>query len=121
MRRAPAILLVVLFSFSLINPALLASDPSSNLPACCRRAGEHHCAMMVSQTASSGAILQGVCPLYPGAKAGPVSSTSDLARIQMTHFGFAAVQQALHLLARPLCRSSYRRTGEKRGPPSTAA
>src|SRR5450755_3964892 len=45
MRRVPAILLVILFSFSLIGPALLV-DADSNLPACCRRDGQHHCRLM---------------------------------------------------------------------------
>src|ERR1700743_3776323 len=45
MRRAQALLLLGLFSFALISPALLAADPDSALSACCRRDGKHHCAM----------------------------------------------------------------------------
>ena len=40
MRRVPAILLLAVFSFSLISPALFASETESNLPACCRRDGK---------------------------------------------------------------------------------
>ena len=45
MRRIAAMLLVSVFSFSPIGPALFV-DADSNLPACCRRGGQHHCAMM---------------------------------------------------------------------------
>jgi hypothetical protein len=44
MRRVPAILLVFLFGFSPIASALFVDD-QSNLPACCRRDGKHHCGM----------------------------------------------------------------------------
>jgi hypothetical protein len=49
--------------------ALLVSAPQSNLPACCRRNGKHHCGM--SQAAgpaaydSSYAAAAPTCPLYP--------------------------------------------------------
>jgi hypothetical protein len=42
MRRAVAISLMMLFSWTLIAP-LVAQDSEANLPACCRRNGKHHC------------------------------------------------------------------------------
>ena len=44
-------LLVALFSFALISPAL-ASTGDAGLPACCRRTGKHHCSV-VSERAPS--------------------------------------------------------------------
>jgi len=72
MRRVPAILLVFLFSFSLIGPALLVDD-QANLPACCRRDGKHHCGMVdggMADAPSPGPAVAAVrvkCPLFPGA------------------------------------------------------
>ncbi len=44
MRRVISSLLLALFSFPLIAQAF-ALNPAPSLPACCRRAGAHHCAM----------------------------------------------------------------------------
>ena len=49
MRRIPAILLVVLYGFSLISAAWFSPDAGSGLPACCRRDGKHHCEMTASR------------------------------------------------------------------------
>jgi hypothetical protein len=120
MRRAPAILLMVLFSFSLVSPAMLVPDSDSNLPACCRRAGKHHCGMEASQVDStSGPSLQaGRCSFFPTAHAVPVSPSAGLTGASQTvFFGLLA-----HPASRPqtdaLCRSSYSRAGQKRGPPA---
>jgi hypothetical protein len=66
-RRASAILLMVLIGFSLIGPAFSA-DTESSLPACCRRAGQHHCATGMGSSESSGPAFQteSHCPLFPG-------------------------------------------------------
>ena len=69
-----ATFLLVWFSFSLIAPAVFANR-QSDLPACCRRDGKHHCAMGRSQgrrgtdgKKSSDATVQSVvekCSSYP--------------------------------------------------------
>src|SRR5258708_24907648 len=70
MKRALASLLLVLFSFPLISPALFANS-APTLPSCCRRDGKHHCAMTetaASQTPSGGAVVKSTpskCPLFP--------------------------------------------------------
>jgi hypothetical protein len=68
MRRALAILLAALFSFELIAPALLA-DAASDVPACCRRNGKHHCAMAdgsgEAPTGPSLKSLESRCPFFP--------------------------------------------------------
>src|SRR5277367_5598606 len=63
LRRALATLLLVLFSFSLISPVLVA-DPSPERPSCCLRDGKHHCAMDAADTQSDGPALQSRCPLF---------------------------------------------------------
>jgi hypothetical protein len=121
MRRIWAMLLLAVFGFSLAAPVLLASDPDSNLPPCCRRNGKHHCAMMDSRPASpaSGPSLRtDRCALFPHAQAvpaGPIVSLPVAApAISAGLLGHAAIcpQTAA------LCRSSYSRAGQKRGPPT---
>jgi hypothetical protein len=68
MRRAWAILLLVLFGFSLIGPAASAAF-ESQLPECCRRLGKHHCAVMGAATGEDplGASVRGTagkCPYF---------------------------------------------------------
>ena len=81
MRRALAFLLAALFSFELIAPALLASA-ASDLPACCRRNGKHHCAM--ADMDGSGGMpagpslkaLQPKCTFFPKTAAVPACSSN---------------------------------------------
>ena len=70
-RKLLSLLLLVVFSLPLLLPALaLAQGPESNLPACCRRNGAHHCMMSEQEMA---ALLNGTrasaprphCPNYP--------------------------------------------------------
>jgi hypothetical protein len=121
MRRVLALLLMALFSFSLISPAVFASDPDSKLPACCRRGGTHHCAMMAmqSESPSGSAVQPGRCPLFPSAKdvpAGPAASLPEFFRVistgLLTHSAFIRESESLSL-------SSYSRAGQKRGPPAS--
>jgi hypothetical protein len=67
MRRAIALLLMLVFSSMLMAP-LFASDPDANLPACCRRHGKHHCMMQGMQGSDSRPGLAAVrekCPCFP--------------------------------------------------------
>ena len=124
MRRALATLLLALFSFSLISPALLASDPESNLPACCRRDGKHHCAMMGAMMAMqsespSGPSLQPArCPSFPGASAIPASPAASLPGTSRTVFAGFLSHSVFLPATDTLSLSSYSRTGQKRGPPA---
>jgi hypothetical protein len=68
LRRSPAILLLALFSFSLLSPGFFGSDPDANLPACCRRDGKHHCSLTLGSGASQsgrGFHANNKCPFYP--------------------------------------------------------
>ena len=120
MRRLWAATLVVLFSLSLIGPALSASSPESNLPACCRRDGKHHCAMMAMQSAaSSGPVLAGArCASFPSLNTYTASGFVAVPPIVRTAT-FAPPQIPLF---RPLTRffrpESFSCTRLKRGPPA---
>src|SRR6266700_4977466 len=68
LRRFSAILLLALFSFSLLSPAAPGSGADANLPACCRLDGKHHCSMRRGGGASqsgAGFKANGKCPMYP--------------------------------------------------------
>ncbi|MEO8051892.1 MAG: hypothetical protein ABI833_15860 [Acidobacteriota bacterium] len=119
MKRIAAILVLGVFSFLLIAPLAIATDPEAQLPACCRAHGKHHCMMPVGSP--SGAPMfrpqNSVCPLFPSAGAlGASDSTVTLAASQ--HF-FAGIvsHPAAHAQTEALYRISYSRTGQKRGPP----
>jgi hypothetical protein len=123
MRRVPAILLVFLFSFSLIAPALFR-DAESNLPACCRRDGKHHCGMMdrdMAETPSSGPAIDSFrvrCPFFPndGAMV-PECGPALLAACQTA--GVSVVSQiADRAQAEAGYRISLNRSHHKRGPPT---
>ncbi|MGO4883294.1 MAG: hypothetical protein ACLP59_21110 [Bryobacteraceae bacterium] len=122
MRRAPAILLLSLFSYALIRPALFA-DPESNLPVCCRRDGKHHCGMLAADMADpspSGPITQAThvkCPLFPAG--GAVLPHSDAALLggSWTKALSTAIQTFRPAQAAPGYRISFKRSHRKRGPP----
>ena len=120
MRRAPAVLLIGLFSLWLISPALIASSEESNLPACCRRDGRHHCAMDTVRSDSSGPAMQGTrCSFFPVAQAvctNPIVSL--LAGISLVTLDNLASQPACHSQIESLYRSSFNRSDQKRGPPT---
>jgi hypothetical protein len=115
-RRIIPILLVAIFSFALIAPAVFAADAESNLPACCRRDGAHHCAMNASSAGTS--LLTPRCPAFPASKNGPITQTVSAASVaRVLHGGLVS-----HSTSRPqtdaLLQISYNRAGQKRGPPT---
>jgi hypothetical protein len=117
MHRASAMLLVALFSFSLISPALLASDWDSKLPACCSRHGKHHCAMVATESSSGPVAQAGRCLFFPSAKGVPGNRTVSLSGIFRAGFERLVSHPALDLPTESLRRSSYSRADQTRGPP----
>lgn len=125
MRRVPAILLVFLFSFSLIRPALFVDD-EANLPACCRRSGKHHCAMMgmmdrdMAESPSSGPAVDALrtrCPFFlNGGAVLPHSGAAVVAAYQTV-----GISIGCRIVARVQAEAGYRisfsRSHRKRGPP----
>jgi len=116
-RRFPAILLLSVFSFALIAPAVLAADGDSKLPACCRREGRHHCAMP-ADSSSAGAVVQAVCPAFP--EAGAVPAYSKLLGVRPIRAMVASitVHAAPRAQSEPFGYSASRRVRPQRGPPA---
>jgi len=125
MKAVPRIIaatLLLVFAGNTALPALFA-DPESNLPACCRRNGKHHCAMMdmagidqndgeaywkstpqkCAQFPKSGASLCAV-------KIAP-RTISEVGPLVSSHPTPAAQTEVLYRISHSRCR-------EKRGPPS---
>jgi hypothetical protein len=120
MRRALASLLLAVFSFPLIAPAVFASA-ESNLPECCRRNGKHHCAMTKSDAASSTGVFFGSiaprCPLYPGAPATPAGKYVAVLNGAGAVFAAFVSHPAIQIQVAAGYRLSFSRSSQKRGPP----
>jgi hypothetical protein len=116
-RRALATLLLAVFSFSLISPAVFAARPDDNLPACCRRAGKHHCSSTTPAESSGPALKAAACPSWPGAfTATNQRITPFAASSQNTSTGFVdrpADPAPLAIVVSTLSK----RAGQERGPP----
>jgi hypothetical protein len=126
MRRFLAAILVLLFSYTLIAPAFVAQSDAL-LPACCRRAGMHHCSMM-SATDGDAAIDQHAhhanftaprCAMFPHAAivGNAAFFTPDTSRL---HTSFVA-SPSLLAEAQTSHRISSPRAHPKRGPPALSA
>ena len=117
-RRIAATLLLLTFSIALITPVLSASDPEAKLPPCCRRNGKHHCAVMGSTAPSSVPTLQASrCASYPIATVGAATQLVSLPVISLACIAAPIYHPAVRPQARSLCRGSFSRTRQKRGPP----
>jgi hypothetical protein len=123
MRRAFAIALVLVFSLPLIAPGFASAPGESQLPACCRRAGRHHCAlaMEMGNIPSSAHVVSEKCPYSPCA-ATPLLQPHLFAGVSVPAVagpatGTAAVVRA----AEAGYRVSADRTRHKRGPPQFLA
>jgi hypothetical protein len=117
MRRLCATLLLTLFSFLLGGPALFA-DPDSNLPACCRRLGQHHCSL-VSPAQTGGLALQPVlCAAFPNASATPASAKAGLRKLPDCVAGPLTERAAITILSSVPYRALTRDAHPERGPPA---
>ncbi len=120
MRRALATFLAAVFSFPLIAPVLLA-NADSNLPACCRRGGQHHCAMSNMADQDSGAAIRAVqstCPLFPKAGAAGVSFENGLPGSSVQIGALTLLRSANRKTNENLHQIALRGSTQKRGPPS---
>lgn len=116
MRRCIAILFVLAFGWLLILPAF-AANAGSDVPACCRKNGKHHCQMKVTP---GFAGVSEKCPYSPHSLAVP----------NITPFKAGTSHAALTgLISQPTnpaqaeagYRISHYRAKQKRGPPSFLA
>jgi len=119
-RQGSAILLLAMFSFSLISPAAF-TNPDSKLPACCRRDGQHHCSMRMAAPAESPSdhsMRSARCASFPRSQALPARAQRALPKSFYTAF----VPIVGHRISQPrseaLQRFSFDRSGQKRGPPA---
>ncbi len=125
MKAVPRIIaatLLLVFAGNTALPALFA-DPESNLPACCRRDGKHHCAMMdmagIDQDDGEAywKSTPQKCAEFPKCGAGLCAGkigpqrTSEIGPIVSSHLTVAAQTEVLYRISHSRCR-------EKRGPPS---
>ncbi|WP_128911529.1 hypothetical protein [Granulicella sibirica] len=124
MRKLLSILLLTLFSFTLVSPLFaLGGDVEDGLPACCRRGGAHQCAMGMG--GHGDAVQAGVrlsaplqkCPYCPRA----VSSVhQDVMSVDVSDGLFASLMT--HPAGVAQTESKWRisrdRSRQKRGPPS---
>jgi hypothetical protein len=123
MRRVPAILLVFLFGFSLMAPALFVGG-ESNLPACCRRDGKHHCGMAERDMADAPSsipaadVLLAKCPFFPNGAAVPPNPEAILLAAAQPVRASVVSQIATLAQADAGYRNSFNRSHQKRGPPS---
>jgi hypothetical protein len=123
-RRSLAILMVLLFGFPLISPLFaLGGGPESSLPACCRRAGAHHCAggMTFGQgedTSPRIGKIPSCCESFP--RAVSPSNHQDLT-LDTAALSFAEVvsHPAIHRQTEARARVALDRSRRKRGPPAT--
>jgi hypothetical protein len=123
MRRALAALLLTLFSLPLIAPALASIPDDSQLPACCRRGGKHHCTMIaeMGNIPSRFHVLSEKCPYAPFGHAPFVVSHAMAAPILALVAGNTPGLQSVVGAAEAGYRISADRTRHKRGPPPTLA
>jgi len=116
-RRILSISLLALFILPLLSPLFaLSSDPEANLPACCRRNGQHHCTMPLSQGTQMNVIPM-KCPMYP--KALTTSQHHELF-CNTASLAFAAIisHPAIHRQTEARARVSLFCARQKRGPPA---
>jgi hypothetical protein len=123
-RRSWAIVLLAVFSFSLIGPAVFAS-PDAKLPSCCTRGGKHHCSSMSgdARESSSGPSVTETrqrCPYYPTGSAVPVHSYAALRESSQVFFAALISHPANHAQTEARYRTSFSRSRQKRGPPVLA-
>lgn len=122
--RLIAIALLSVFGCDIALPSLL-SNPESTLPACCRRDGKHHCAMMQmleQQERDAGLSWRSAaskCPLY--ARIGAASFIDQTPAVRAASFGGAVVAHPVNKAqTEVLYRISHSRARQKRGPPSVS-
>jgi hypothetical protein len=117
-RRILAVALLALFSFSLVEPAVFSSDAESRLPACCRRLGKHHCAIVTEEAESSPgpSIQASLCRYFPDSavRSLPIAGLLKTVRVvSVSMLSFQANRPSSDT-PRPVL---FRSTCRKRGPP----
>jgi hypothetical protein len=120
MRRRLASLLVAVFSFPLIAP-VLSLNLTSEVPACCRRSGKHHCANMAEQGQLPAGLavraIQPRCPLFPNAGTVAVSCHTVLPSSSSDFRVRLVLRSANRKTDKDIPQIALRGSVLKRGPP----
>jgi hypothetical protein len=127
LRRLLSILLLALFGLPFVTPLLaLTAKSESNLPACCRRNGKHHCIMGMGERAQLAnldpqfqAPLE-KCPYCPAAVAIVHGDTFVPPPAQAIFAGLTS-HPAVVAQTESNLRISRSRSHHKRGPPAMFA
>jgi hypothetical protein len=123
MRRAIAISLMMLFSWTLIAP-LLPANAEANLPACCRKNGNCHCGMCRrghrSGTRKGLTSVTEKCPCRP-ASACAIQSPTYKPEAGEWFYAEVVRHPARAPRTEAFARISFLRGHPKRGPPSPFA
>jgi len=123
MRRVASAFLLLAFSLPLVAPALASAPDESQLPACCRRNGKHHCAMSMAMGSVSSRYrtVSEKCPFSPYAHAPLMVPHAFASSAPPTAIGPAAGPSAIVREAESGYRISADRARHKRGPPLSLA
>jgi hypothetical protein len=118
MRRVLATILLVLFSSTLVEPAVFA-EKVSQLPECCRRAGQHHCAPAASaeQPASPDSQIGEKCPYSPALRAMPANGKVTAPGAARTPLALLPSEASTLARTEARCSDCLDRAHQKRGPP----
>jgi len=121
MRRALASFIVALVSFPLLDP-LLRANSALDLPECCRRHGEHHCAMAGTESDSSTGpavkAIQSKCPYYPATITVALEWNVTPAKNLQVASPWLLNRPAVHSQTEARYHVSFSRSRQKRGPPA---
>jgi hypothetical protein len=125
LRRLIAISLLAMLGLQFVPPLLaLTARSESNLPACCRRNGKHHCMMSISERGRLAsrdpqfAAPAEKCPYSPAAVVASHGDTFAQPLVQAIFAGVVAHPAATAQTESKL-RISLNRSRQKRGPPAS--
>jgi hypothetical protein len=116
-RRASAISLLCAIAFAFLAPFL--ADPDSNLPACCRKNGAHHCSDMGQMdTDTSFHSVRDRCPSFPTTAAAPATGAIAFIHPSESIAISLVANSAIPIQTKPASRVLFSRSRQKRGPPT---
>jgi hypothetical protein len=119
MRRITTALLLILLTCPMVTP-LLAINSQSDLPACCRRNGKHHCTGNMRMPASDETQVTGAgmkCPMFPTAALVPGHNTQISPNTSQVFYAAIAAHPAIHAQVESFYRICWSRSQQKRGSP----
>jgi hypothetical protein len=106
-------------NFALLFAAVRPMAADSNLPACCRRLGQHGCTM--AAPSSGPAIQAALCPMYPRSGAVPAQAKASATAAPASTLAPVISHPEAQPQTESYYRVSYSRTDQKRGPPAFLA